>query len=186
MGDALFEGDETKAETIIRTLRTNGTAVSRLIEEVLAPPLVEIGAAWKRGEVTIYVEHRASAIAGRLLAELTPNPRGRRRGVAVVAALSGDLHQLPTAMATAALRDDHWTVEHLGADMPLSEIDRFASEHPVDLIVLSATGVGAAERADRAKVELEATHDIPVLTGGRGTTIAGLRDLARQSIDDRR
>ncbi|MEL7210850.1 MAG: helix-turn-helix domain-containing protein, partial [Actinomycetota bacterium] len=53
MGRALVDGDETKAAAIVRTLVASGTPVVRLIEEVVAPPLVDIGASWKRGETTI-------------------------------------------------------------------------------------------------------------------------------------
>ncbi|MEM8925406.1 MAG: cobalamin-dependent protein [Actinomycetota bacterium] len=181
MQEALFEGDETRAASIVRTLSTNGTPVSRLIEEVLAPPLVAIGAAWHRGETTIYVEHRASAIVGRLLAAVTPNPRGRRRGTALVAALSGDFHHLPTAMATAALREDQWTVEHLGADMPVEEIRAFIESHDVDLVVLSATGADARAIAEIAAVVIESAHRLPVLVGGAGSTVADLQERARNA-----
>ncbi|MEM7349221.1 MAG: B12-binding domain-containing protein [Acidobacteriota bacterium] len=178
MQDALFEGDETRAAKIMRTLIDNGTPVVRLIEDVLVPPMVEIGEAWAQGEASIYTEHRASAIVDRLLATITPNPRGRRRGVAVVAALAGDRHSLPTAMATAALRDDNWTVEHLGADMPIDEIERFLATHDVDLVVLSATGTDAVRRARKAKITLERHHDVRVLVGGQGS-LTNLQSHAR-------
>ncbi|MEM9132948.1 MAG: B12-binding domain-containing protein [Actinomycetota bacterium] len=178
---ALLAGDEKKATGIVRLLATNGTSVVDLIDEVLAPPMADIGAAWLRGEATIYVEHRATAIVHRLLGVIMPNPRGRRRGTAVVAGLSGDTHHLPTTMATAVLREDNWAVEHLGADMPLAEIDGFLRAHPAELVVLSATGNEAGERAAEAKARLEAEHGIPVLVGGNGATAADLVALARQA-----
>lgn len=179
MADALFAGDETAAGRIARNLVREGTSVASLIEQVIVPPLVEIGASWHAGELDIYVEHRASAIVGRILGELSPNPRGRRRGRCVVAAISGDRHSLPTMMATAALREDHWTVEHLGADMPVEEIERFVATHDIDLVVLSATGE-IAPLARAAANRIEATQGVSVLLGGSGQTLSDLVTSARQ------
>ncbi len=179
MAEALTDGDETEASRIARRLVAEGTRVTTLIEAVLVPPLVRIGQAWRDGDLTIYVEHRASAIVERILGEVAPNPKGRRRGTAVVAALSGDRHSLPTLMATAALREDSWRVEHLGADIPLAELTMFVDEHPVDLVVISATGDGSAGELARAEALLDHEKGVPTLIGGGGRTLTDLQRDAR-------
>lgn len=179
MRRALFEGDETKALAVARQLLSNGISVTTLIERVVAPPLADIGAAWDDGELSIYVEHRASAIVERLLGEISPNPRGRRRGRAMVAAVAGDVHSLPTSMATACLREDNWHVDHLGADMPLSELEAFAADHEIDLAVLSAT-TSNRERVEKARDLLEGRFGIPTLVGQPGATLTGLQEAARR------
>ncbi len=182
MAQALFDGDETVAFKIARELVSNGTSITQLIEEVIVPPLVDIGARWHAGEIGIYVEHRASAIVERLIGEFSPNPRGRRRGTVVVAALTGDRHSLPTGMATAALREDGWTVEHLGADIPVEEVISFVDGHDIDLVVLSATGAGADERATDARRRIEGDTRVPTLVGGGGRSLSDLRSEARQAV----
>ncbi|MEL7156745.1 MAG: hypothetical protein AAFN30_09120, partial [Actinomycetota bacterium] len=87
----------------------------------------------------------------------------------------------PAPWPPAAGRVDQWTVEHLGADMPLAELGRFIGAHDVDLVVVSATGTAAAERAAEAKVRIEAEHEVPVLIGGGGAGIADLLAQARQA-----
>jgi excisionase family DNA binding protein len=171
--DALLSGDESAVRDLARRLVDEGATVIDLIQEVLVPPLVHIGAEWHAGRLTIWVEHRASAIVERVLGELSPNPRGRRRGTVMVAAVSGDFHSLPTSMAAVALRADNWTVEHLGANMPPDELVRFCAEHDVDVAVLSSTNPETAELAADTADRIRAAG-APVVLGGPGRTLDDL------------
>lgn len=179
--DALVVGDETTVRQLARSLVDEGASIVDLIQQVLVPPLIRIGADWHAGRLTIWVEHRASAIIERLLGELSPNPRGRRRGNVMVAAVSGDNHSLPTSMAAVALRDDNWSVEHLGANMPPDELVRFCAEHDIDVAVLSSTNPDtaalAAETAERLR-----DGGTPVVLGGPGRTLDDLVDGVRSSV----
>ena len=178
--DALVAGDETAATKIVRKLADEGAPVIDLIQRVLVPPLHRIGQGWSDGEVAISTEHRASAIVERLLGELAPNPRGRRRGVAAVAAVSGDRHTLPTTMAAVALRDDNWHVHHLGADLPPDEIERFCLHNDVSLMVITTTTTAARELAAETANRLT-TAGIRTIVGGPGDTLTDLTEIARQS-----
>ncbi len=181
MHDALVNGDESSVRKLASGLVEEGAPVVDVIQEVLVPPLVRIGAAWHAGQLTIWAEHRASAMVERLLGELSPNPRGRRRGTAMVAAVSGDLHSLPTSMAALALRGDNWSVEHLGANMPPDELVQFCAEHDVDVAVLSSTNPDTAELAAETADWLS-DAGIPVVLGGPGRTLADLIELARAAV----
>lgn len=177
---ALVAGDEHHARAMVRRLAAEGVPATRIAERLVAPALREIGEAWHRGEVSVPVEHRATAIAERMLADVMPNPRGRRRGTAVVAGLPGDRHGLPSLMAAVALRDDRWHVEHVGTDVPEHELRRFVDHVGAALVVLTAVmDVAAAEAmAER----LRAGGDRRVLVGGPGET---LDDLVVQARDQR-
>jgi methanogenic corrinoid protein MtbC1 len=170
MGEALMAGDERRAASIARQLVAEGTSVSELIQRVLVPPLRAIGEAWRDGRLTIWVEHRASAMVERILGELAPNPRGRRRGTAVVATVEGDRHALPTAMAAVALREANWSVHHLGADLPSEELLRFCAEHDVTLAVLTSTNPDTAETAQRTAEQLRRSGT-PTIVGGAGRSL---------------
>jgi MerR family transcriptional regulator, light-induced transcriptional regulator len=180
MHHALVEGDEPSARRIARALVAEGTAVVDLIEHVLVPPLVAIGQDWHDGRLSIWVEHRASAICERLLGDVMPNPRGRRRGVALVAAVTGDRHSLPTTMATAVLRADNWHVHHLGADMPVDQIVAFAVDHDVDLAVLTVTNPKVAAVAGAAGRQLTGLGATAIV-GGPGRSLRDLTAAARAS-----
>lgn len=178
MHRALVNGDEATVRNIASGLIDEGALIVDVIQHVLAPPLVRIGTDWHDGKLTIWVEHRASAIIERLLGGIVPNPRGRRRGTVMVAAITGDLHSLPSSMAAVALREDNWWVEHLGANMPPDELVRFCEEHPVDVAVISSTNPDttnlAAETADRLRAA-----GVGVVLGGPGRTLDDLIEQTR-------
>lgn len=182
--DRLLEGDEAAATKLVLRLVSEGSPIVEVIQEVIVPPLVRIGQRWHDGELTIWVEHRASAIIDRILGALAPNPRGRRRGTAMVAALAGDFHSLPTTMAAVALRDDNWQVHHLGANMPPSEIEQFCREHAVTIAVLTVTNPEVAAAADSAAERLHAAGT-PAIVGGGGRSLAELIELARSAASSR-
>ncbi len=178
MHRSLVDGDEAEVRRIARRLVDEGITLVDLIQSTLVPPLRRIGQDWHDGRLEISLEHRAAAIIDRLLGELAPNPRGRRRGTAVVASVSGDQHSLPTSMATIALREGNWRVHHLGADLPSDELLRFAKEHAVDLVVISLTNpqatILAHETAERLRSQGTAT-----IVGAPGMTLAQLVEQAR-------
>jgi excisionase family DNA binding protein len=177
---ALVSGDESALRQLVGGLVDEGASIIAVIQEVLVPPLVRIGADWHAGLLTIWVEHRASAIVERLLGELAPNPRGRRRGTVMVAAVSGDLHSLPTSMAAVALRDDNWVVEHLGANMPPDELVRFCAEYDIDVAVLSSTNPDTAQLAAETAARISEAGT-PVVLGQPGRTLDDLIELTRDA-----
>jgi excisionase family DNA binding protein len=186
MHEALLAGDESEVRKIARRLVDEGTTIVDLIEQVISPPLRAIGQQWQDGTLSIWAEHRASAIIERALGDLLPNPRGRRRGTVVVAAVAGDQHSLPTTMATVALREANWHVHHLGADMPGEELVSFCSAHEeADVAVISVTNSEAADRAALVADQIRAAGT-PTLVGGAGMTLGGLIDDVQRAADSRR
>ncbi len=180
---ALIEGDEPTVRAVARELVGDGARLVDVIQTVFVPSLRWIGQAWHDGELTIWVEHRASAIIERTLGELSPNPRGRRRGVAMVAAVSGDRHSLPTTMAAVALREANWQVHHLGADMPGDELAHFCAEHDIDVAVISLTNPDVADGA-AAAAELIGRTGTHVILGGPGRSLDDLVTQARMAGAD--
>lgn len=174
----LVAGDERDARRMVEGLAEDGVSVTTVAQDVLTPALRRIGEEWIAGRVTISEEHRASAIVERILGEHHPTPRGRRRGMAVVAALTGERHSLPTAMAAAALRDDNWHVQHLGADVPAGDLMRFIDTQPVDLVVLTVTASDVRPAVDGVVARLEAAGQ-RVLVGAAGARLDELQRAAR-------
>ncbi len=184
---ALLDGDELDARAIVDRLHDLNVPLLELCEELLAPIMRRIGEGWHAGEVSIAVEHRATAIVERLLARISTNPRGRPRGKAVVVSPPGDMHSLPSAMAALVLRDDRWKVHHLGSNLPVDDLLEFSREVAADLVVLSMTFVprnseNPSYNGTRslegliAKLESQGHR---VLLGGPGHTLSELVAIAR-------
>jgi methanogenic corrinoid protein MtbC1 len=175
----LVAGEESQADRLIAALVETGVTVSAVAQDVLVPALRQIGEEWRAGHLEIAVEHRASAIVERILASHSPKPRGRRRGTAAVAALAGDRHVLPTALAAICLREDNWLVHHLGADLPSDDLLVFCRRHHVDLVVLTVTTTKLRPAANRTAEQLQRLG-LRVLVGGPGRSLDELQQLARQ------
>jgi MerR family transcriptional regulator, light-induced transcriptional regulator len=180
---AIADGEETRARHWLVRLAA-GATLTDLCERVIAPALRRIGDDWASGLVSIAQEHRASAICERLLAQHAAQPAGRPRGCAVVATPPGERHGLPGLMAAACLREDHWRVHHLAADLPVAEVTQFAAAVDAGLVVFSSATAEGARRAQSAAREAAAANPGPlVLAGQPGDSV---RDLIRLARDSRR
>lgn len=174
---ALIEGDEGAATALARSIVADGGPITDFIQQVLVPPLQRIGLDWSEGRASVWEEHRASAITERILGEIARSPRGRRRGTAMVAAAEGDRHSVATTMAAVALRDNNWTVHHLGADIPNDELIEFCRREPVDIAVITVTNSESRPSANRVARRIEALG-ITTLVGAPGRTLDELVDAA--------
>ncbi len=189
--DALVTGEELEARAITDRLHDMGVPLLELCEELLSPTMRMVGEAWHEGVVSVAQEHRATAIAERLLARVSTNPRGRPRGTAVVVSAPGDQHSLPGAMAALVLRDDRWRVHHLGSALPASELIDFAASVNTDLVVVSVTSHQGTEDADghddqqniQSLVQALRCNGHRVLLGAPGRTLSELVGLARSADD---
>jgi excisionase family DNA binding protein len=175
--EALASGDETLARQRVDRL-ASGVPLIDLCARVIGPALGRIGDDWAAGRVSIAEEHRASAICERLIAGHARQPGGRPRGVAVVTTPPGERHGLPALMAAACLREDHWLVHHLAADLPVAEVIRLAGQVGASLVVLSTTTSAAAGLARGAAPEITAAlPGVTVLTGRSGESLYELRTM---------
>ena len=179
--DRLFEllkaGDAAGARQAVDRLLDGGASVADICDRLFAPVLYRIGELWSNGEISIADEHRASRIVEGLL-ERAASSRGKpgpRLGSVVVAAPSGDKHALPAQMAAAGLAAEGFVVHFLGADLPVAEITRMATDVDADVVALSCC---VAER-DGLAAAIAAAEDlgIPVLVGGNGIGSAEAQQL---------
>jgi methanogenic corrinoid protein MtbC1 len=166
----LIAGDEVGAWGVVEATLAAGAEPRDVYLDVLAPALLAIGEAWAEGRIDVSVEHRASAIALRLVGRLGPRfvRRGVSRGAVVLAAPPGDLHALPVALAADLVRGAGFDVEDLGADLPLASL-LDAAQRTQRLVAVGLAVTTADNR--RAVVEAvdglkEVLGGVPVLVGG--------------------
>lgn len=176
----LEEGDELAARQLVDRLREGGIDPVVMCEALLAPVLHRVGDGWEHGEVSVAEEHRSSAIVERLLARIAIHPRGRPRGICVVATPVGEEHGIPAAMAALALRADRWQVHHLGTEVPDDDLLDLARTIDADLIVLSVTNVEARPRADAIADRIRPADRPRAVVGGAGGHLPELLAIARR------
>ena len=166
----MADGDEAGAWAIVENALTSTLDPQDVHLELLAPALRRIGEEWEAGRLSVADEHRATVVAGRLIARLGPRfaRRGRKRGVVVVAAPAGETHALPGAMLSDLLRGAGFDVIDLGADAPAASIVEAAERAPrLVAVFIGVTSTGHDESVRAAVTALRrAGVAVPVLVGG--------------------
>ncbi|HEX6326323.1 MAG TPA: B12-binding domain-containing protein [Jiangellaceae bacterium] len=167
----LLAGDEAAAWRLIETFLVSGGDPEAALLDVLAPAMRGVGDDWQRGELSVGDEHRATAVATRLVSRLGPMfvRRGRPRGKVVVACAPGDTHALPAAMVASVLRGRGYAVVELGGDTPegsvVAEVE--AAGDRLRGVVISVSSQGRLEAASSVAAAVRSiAPESPVLVGG--------------------
>jgi MerR family transcriptional regulator, light-induced transcriptional regulator len=157
----MVAGDAPGAWRLIEGRLSGGSDPPGVLTELLVPVLRSIGDRWAAGELSVGDEHRATAVAYRLIGRLGLQfgRRGRTRGTVVLAAPSGDLHALPVIIVADLLRWRSFDVVDLGANTPAEAIGEAAgrADRLIAVGIVSTTSgldakVAAAVAAVRAVV----------------------------------
>jgi excisionase family DNA binding protein len=166
----LVAGDEVGAWGVVEATLSAGAEPQSIYLEVLAPALTAIGEAWAVGEVDVSIEHRASAIALRLVGRLGPRfaRRGVSRGSVLLAAPQGDFHGLPVALAADLVRGAGFDAEDLGADLPNESLVAAAcrTQRLVAVALAATTPDNRSAVRQAVRHVREAVGGVPVLVGG--------------------
>ena len=166
----MVAGDEAGAWTLVESVLAAGVDPAEVYVDVLAPALRDIGEGWESGRFTVADEHRATAVAQRLVGRLGPMMarRGRKRGTVVVGAPAGELHALPCSIVADLLRGAGFDVVDLGADTPSESFVHAAAGASRLVAIVVGTTTGGRDKEVRAVIRAlrRAGADVPVLVGG--------------------
>jgi methanogenic corrinoid protein MtbC1 len=123
------------------------------------------------------VEHRATAIASRLVGRLGAlmRPRGRRRGTIVLGSPSGERHGLALSIVADVLRASGYDVMDLGCDVPTeSFLMAVDGASRLEAVGIGVSASGSLEDAKRLIGEMRAVlpEGAPILVGGAAVSSA--------------
>jgi len=172
--EAILSGDEVQAEIAIREAMEAKLTTAEIDDEIIAPALWFVGELWQRGEISVADEHLATEISLRVLTLQREARRvaGSRAGHRIVMATpGGELHAVALRMTGNLLVDAGYDVVMLGPDVPPTALAASAARHEPDVICLSATMPGGADRLLVAIHEAEqARPGTRFVVGGQGIT----------------
>lgn len=135
--DALRHFDVTRfRERIIDA----SIALSRqaLLEEFLAPLLVEIGEMWNAGRLSVAQEHLASAVVRSLLGSMLVTGKGDHPAPVVVATTPlGQGHEFGALMASITATSKGWRAIYLGPNLPAEDIAQAVERNQARVLALS-------------------------------------------------
>jgi excisionase family DNA binding protein len=130
LASRLVAADEAGSWAVLESALASGAEPDRVLLDLLGRAMVEIGDGWAAGTLDVADEHRASAVAQRLIGRLGPRfaRRGRKRGMIIVGAPAGEEHALPSAILSDVLRGARFEVHDLGADTPAESFAAAAAQ----------------------------------------------------------
>jgi excisionase family DNA binding protein len=172
----LLAGDEPGAWGVLEAALASDHSPSEVLLQLVAPALESIGDRWHADELTVADEHRASAVAVRLISRIGARfgRRGPKRGSVVITTPPAEQHSTPVAIAADLLRWAGFNVIELGADTPGDALAQALAGVPDLLAVaMACTTQDSTTSARRVIAHLRtALPETTVLLGGAAITDA--------------
>ncbi len=170
LAQRLVAADEGGAWMMVEGALVSRMAPPEILLDLLVPALRAIGEGWASGTLSIADEHRATAVATRIIGRLGPrfNRRGRPRGTVVLGEPAGEEHALPSAITSDFIRGAGFQPMDLGADTPAeSFVDAALAADRLLAVLIGVTVRGReAALADALGALRAAGIRAPVLVGG--------------------
>lgn len=184
----LLAADEAGAWQIVEDSMASGMEPADVLLDLLGPAMADIGRRWKAREITVAMEHQATATAHRIVGRLGTRfaLRGPARGTVLIGAAPDDHHALPSAMLRDLLRGRGLAVTDLGGAVPVSSWASAAAEAAAGSPPLVAVGIGASAEGldEELAAAIAAVHgvtEVPVIVGG--TAVHGARHAISLGAD---
>ena len=154
-------------------------SLEQAITRVVAPVLERVGDGWESGELSVAQEHLISGAVRARLDTLLADARGVVRGVAVLACVPRERHELGLLMLGTLLRADGWQVAYLGPHTPLDDALELVERLDAGALCLSAT---LREHIANLKA-VDVPSNVTFLLGGAGVNPTAARRLRAQYAD---
>ena len=137
------------------------------IVEVAAPVLQRTGELWEQDKISVAEEHLVSQLLVTKLRAIVDTTSSGSAGVAALACLPGERHEIGLLAFAALLQTDGWRVLYLGQDTPLAQAFELAASADARVLALSGTMEGPTKEAARELARLEKQYSgLRVVRGG--------------------
>jgi MerR family transcriptional regulator, light-induced transcriptional regulator len=178
---AMHAMDEPAAQAALDRLLADFT-VETVLRDVVLPYLHAVGDRWERGQADVAQEHFASNLLRGRLANLARGWGNGHGPTALLACPPSEEHDLPLLAFGIVLNRNGWRVSYLGANTPLEDLTRTATELQPDLIVLAAV---TPERFNGVDAQLSRLARIAQLAlAGAGATHARAHAVGAHLLDE--
>jgi MerR family transcriptional regulator, light-induced transcriptional regulator len=136
---ALLASDRMQCTHIMQSLLVPEIDLKDLYVHLFQRALYEVGEQWEKGNISVAIEHAATAIVERLLTIVQPKvfAGGERRHTAVIACVVEEYHQLGARMIADLFELQGWRCFFLGANTPLPDLLQLIRKHQPQVVGLS-------------------------------------------------
>lgn len=166
----LLTGDRQLCGSVVTECRDRQAELQDIYVNLFQRSLYQVGDSWEQHQISVAVEHLATAITERLMTTLQPQvfSGATREHSIIVACVADEYHQLGGRMVADVAEMHCWRGHFLGANTPLEELLKMVDERRPNLLALSLSvyfNLPAMIRALDAVTG--AFPNLPVLVGGQ-------------------
>lgn len=135
----LLAGDRTHCTNMIKGLLASQIDIKDIYINLFQRALYDVGERWEKGQISVAVEHSATAIVERLLTFLQPKlfTGGKRMQTAIIACAANEYHQLGARIVADVFELHGWRSYFLGANTPQHEVLELIRTSQPDVVGLS-------------------------------------------------
>jgi excisionase family DNA binding protein len=154
--------------------------VRTVLEQIVIPSLVNIGAQWREGNLDIADEHRMTFLIRadlHALESMLPAPKSDAP-CALLACVPEENHELALQMVSLIARTNGWRTTILGINVPASEVLRVSKEHDIDMVMLAKQYDSGSKAAYVREVRKHLKKDVPLVLGGAGWSASEQKRLS--------
>ncbi|HNX22556.1 MAG TPA: cobalamin B12-binding domain-containing protein [Spirochaetota bacterium] len=138
---ALIKSDTYKCSEIAFNSCKSETDIKAFYVNVAQPALYRIGDLWESGDVTVAMEHLATAIVSRTISQLSflYKPVFNQGKRVMVLCISGENHHLGALMVANCFEMDDWNVNFIAESLPFSDTMQHLAAFKPHLLAISVT-----------------------------------------------
>ncbi|UCC84196.1 MAG: MerR family transcriptional regulator [Gemmatimonadota bacterium] len=176
---AVREMDAPRLEAILSRAAV-AVGASQLIDHVITPLMIEIGALWSEDELTPGHERLATAVVRRTLDSIRVAVQHADGPSLVVATPAGQHHEIGALLAAAAAAASGWRVVYLGAELPAPSIATAVDMTGARAVALSIIfPTDDPDLPDELRsLRRQLSDEVLLIVGGRG--VAGYRSVIEE------
>ena len=169
---ALLVGDHHRCMELAEQYIITPLDIQPFYLQIIQPVLYDIGMLWEMGKISVAEEHLASAIVGRVMANINMKTKAVKpyKGKAVVTASPNEFHEIGAWMVADVLTVNGWQVRYLGANTPQDDLLQMLLAFLPNMLAISVT---MAFNIDKVQDLIQAirnnTHlqQLKIMVGGR-------------------
>jgi len=139
--ESLINGNTAGSSEIAHASCKSADDVKAFYKNVAQPALYRIGDLWESGNISVAMEHLATAVVSRTISQLsflfkTAVHPDRR---VMVLCVSGEYHQLGAMMVADCFEMDNWNVNFLADNVPFRDTMQHIAAYKPHLLAISVT-----------------------------------------------
>jgi 5-methyltetrahydrofolate--homocysteine methyltransferase len=173
---AVLEGDADEAARLVQEHLDEGAEALDILDNGLIAAMDEVGARFSAGDLFIpemLIAAEAMQAGLSLLKPLLVSEDATGRGIVIIGAVKGDLHDIGKNLVALMLEGAGFTVIDLGADVAPEAFVEAAAAHNADIVGMSALLVTTMPQMTRTIEKIRAAGlDARAMIGGAPVTQA--------------